>query len=732
MINRFGLVLLLSAVFLTSCAERKTAKAKPPAPAPTTTAQAEPPEAPSTTAGTNFQLTPKGQVPVTGPAEAPLPRPAANQKPDRAAAYYHFSMAHIYEELVSMYGRGEYAQKAIDEYRAAIAADPSSEYLDTGLAELYAKTGRIRDAVLEAQDLLKRDPKNVDAHKLLGRIYLRSLGDMQSGTQSQQVLKLAIDQYEQIVQLEPNEIDNHLLLGRLYRLNNDMGKAESEFKTAAKIDPDSEEAVSSLAYLYTEEGDMNKAIATLNSVPETDRSAKVYAALGYTYEQQKDYKKAIDAYQHAVDLDHDNLDSVRGLAQNLMNDGQMDAALAQYKTITDADPQDAQAYLRIAEIYRHMGKFDAALESLKKAESLVQDSLEVPYNIALVYEAQGRYQEAAQKLQDLLQKTEKSNGNYSAGEATNRAIFLERLGNIYREMQNTPMAVDTFRKMIPLGDDNASRAYQEMVESYRDAKDWNQATAAAQEGVNKLPKDRTLKLVYASQLADQGQADAGLNQVKSLLKGTPDDREIYIALAQMYTRLRRWPEAEVNIEKAEKLSTKPDDIEYAAFVHGSIYERQKRYDEAESMFKRVLQNDPRNAVALNYLGYMLADRGTRLEEALGYIKKAVDLDPQNGAYLDSLGWVYFKMGNYDLAEVNLRKASERTNDGTIQDHLAELYHKTGRLKLAVVHWERALTAWNHDVSADVDPSDVARVQKDLETTRMRLAQQQTAPAHKDK
>ena len=83
----------------------------------------------------------------------------------------------MYEEQVAVYGRSELANKAIEEYRLAIDADPTSEYLTSALAELYAKTGRIRDAVLEAQDILKRDPNNLEAHKLLGRIYLRSLGD---------------------------------------------------------------------------------------------------------------------------------------------------------------------------------------------------------------------------------------------------------------------------------------------------------------------------------------------------------------------------------------------------------------------------------------------------------------------------------------------------------------------------------------------------------------------------
>jgi Flp pilus assembly protein TadD len=100
------------------------------------------------------------------------------QTVDKAAAYYHYTLAHLYEEQVTAYGRSELANKAIEEYRLAIDADPSSEFLTSGLAELYVKTGRIRDAVIQAQDILKRDPNNIEAHKLLGRIYLRSLGDM--------------------------------------------------------------------------------------------------------------------------------------------------------------------------------------------------------------------------------------------------------------------------------------------------------------------------------------------------------------------------------------------------------------------------------------------------------------------------------------------------------------------------------------------------------------------------
>jgi tetratricopeptide (TPR) repeat protein len=663
----------------------------------------------------------------TPAAGSPATSSSANKKaPDRAAAYYHFALAHMYEEQVTTYGRSELANKAIEEYRAAIDADPTSAYLTSGLAELYAKTGRIRDAVIEAQDIIKKDPTNLEARRLLGRIYLRSLGDMQSGNGSDSVLKLAIDQYEQIVKIQPDSMDDHLLLGRLYRLDNDLQKAENEFKTAVKLQPDSEEAVTMLAYLYNELGDTARATAVLSSVPQRGRSAKLYSALGYTYEQQKQYKNAIEAYRHAIELDRDNLDAIRGLADNLLNDGQTDAALEQYKIIADANPEDAQTYIRIADIYRKQGKFDLALDNLKKAESMVQDSIEIPYNIASIYQAEGRYDEAVPIMKDLLKKTEKPDGNYTGSAKSNRAVFLERLGTIYRDQGNYQAANETFRQMIALGgDENVERGYQQVIDTWREAKEWQKATDVAKEAVQKMPNNRNLKMVLDAQQADMGNADEALKDVRSMLKGNADDREVYITLAQMNTRLRRFPDAEQALDKAEQLSTKPDDKEYVWFLRGSTYEREKRYPEAEEQFKKVLASDPEHASALNYLGYMLADQNMQLEEALSYIKRAVDLDPANGAYLDSLGWAYFRLGKYDLAEENLLKASQKINtDPTVLDHLGDLYQKTGRLKLAAANWERALNEWNRTISAEVDTDSVASVQKKLDSAKVKLAKEE--------
>ena len=655
-------------------------------------------------------------------ANAPQSSP---RKMDKSAAYYHYALAHMYEEQVTVYGRSDLANKAIEEYRQAIDADPSSEFLTAGLAELYVKTGRIRDAVLEAQDIIKRDPKNLEAHKLLGRIYLRSLGDMPGGNGSDNVLKLAIEQYEEIIKLEPDNVDDHLLLGRLYRLGSEMQKAEAELKTAVKLDPGSEEAVTTLAMLYTDEGDTSHALQVLSSVPDTARSAKLYAALGAAYEQRKDYKSAIDAFRHAIVLDRDNLDAIRGLAENLMNDGQFDGALEQYKVIVDSNPEDAQSYVRMAEIYRRQSKYDLALESLKKADTLVPDSAEVAYNMAAVYQGQGRYDDAIKLLQDLLKKNDTSQAD-----RTNRAIFLERLGMIYREQENYTTAVETFRKLLPLGDENARSGYQEIIDTYREAKQWPQATAAAKEAVQKMPADRDLRMVLDAQLADTGEVDSAVADIHKMLKGGPEDREVYVRLAIIDTRAKRWSDAEKDLAKAEEISTKAEDKAYVWFLRGDMYQREKMFDQAEEEFKKVLSNttpsDPQSAATLNYLGYMNADRGVKLEESLNYIKQALTLEPNNGAYLDSLGWAYFKLGKYDLAEENLNKASiHMGSDPTVQEHLGDLYQKTGRLKMAAVHWELAVQEWNKTVPAEVDGEAFAKVQQKLDAAKVRLAKEES-------
>ncbi len=648
---------------------------------------------------------------------------------DRAAAYYHYALAHSYEEMATNYNLSEYATRAVEEYKLALNADPTSQFLNSGLADLYFKTGKIKEAIVAAQDQIKKDPNNLDAHKLLGRIYLRSLGDGQAGGPSSQVLQLAIDEYSKIVALEPDSIEDRLLLGQLYSVNHESAKAEDQFKAAQKIDPSSEEVVLNMARLYSEEGDTQRAIDVLSAIPEDDQTPRTEFALGGAYDQIKEPKKAIAAYRRAVDLDPSNLDAQRSLAQALLNDNDLDDAVAAYKSLSTADPQDANAWLRIAEIQRRQSNYEESLASLKKARSLSQEPLqltEISFNESLADEALGKHDEATAILQKLVDQSEHSTGQYSDSEKNARAFFLDRLAVLYREQNKPLQAVDVYHKMLELGGEFVAEGYQGEVDSYREAKQYDKATEVAREAAAKLPKDRDVTLMLAGQLADTGKADEGIALAKSLFATPPaaTDRPVHIALANIYMRLKRWNEAGEQLDLAEPLATKQDDKVYVYFLRGALAEHQKHYDDAEEQFRKVLAIDPNNSMTLNYLGYMQADRGVKLDEALAMIQKAVKEEPQNYAYLDSLGWAYFKLGQYQLSEDNLRRATERNaSDPTVHDHLGDLYEKTGRLKLAVAQWEQSVSEYDKTIAADADPLDISKVHKKLENAWVRLAKE---------
>ncbi len=134
-------------------------------------------------------------------------------------------------------------------------------------------------------------------------------------------------------------------------------------------------------------------------------------------------------------------------------------------------------------------------------------------------------------------------------------------------------------------------------------------------------------------------------------------------------------------------------------------------------------------MTLNYLGYMLADRGNAPGRSTGLHSSRRGSGSAEWRLSRFAGLVYYKMGNYELAEENLRRASERMGDDpTIHDHLGELYLKTGRLKLAASNWERSLEEWNKTVPAEVDADSVAKVQRELDAARVKLAKQNSGTA----
>ncbi len=657
------------------------------------------------------------QAQLIDPKAAP-----AEKDSSRAEAYYNFTMGHIYEQQYEATSSSEYATKSIEAYKKAYALDPKSQVIGERLAEMYWKAQRIHDAVTEAQEILKRDPDNVQSRRLLGRIYLRSLGDVGATNAQSETVAKAIEQYREINRLDPSDTESALWLARLYRLKNEHDKAEQVLRGILKSDPENEPAVEQLTQLLMDEGKSTEAVTLLEAITAHSPSPVLLDLLGDAHSQAHDLEKAEKAYRKAVELDPSELSHQRGLGQTLLAEEKYSEALKVFEKLSDVMPDDSDVYLRIAQIYRELHQLDKAEQNLVKARQYAPGSLEVMYNEAMLYQAQGRYEDAIRVLSDAVTGIK----GQSPALSTRRrslAILYQQLGQLYRDTQNYPAAIYTFEELGHLGEEEDRRARMMIMDTYRAAKDLPKALQTGKEALAKYPADPAIRTSHALLLGENGQTDEAVKILRAQLHGDTGDRETYLNIAQVYERGRRYKEAEQAARTAEVLPGQPRENEMVWFLLGAIYERQKFFDKAEEQFKKVLAVNPKNAPVLNYYGYMLGDLGIRLDEAEALVQKALKEDPYNGAYLDSLGWIYFKENKLTASESTLRKAVERErHDATIHSHLGDLYAKMGRSELAAAEWEKSLGEWRRSLPADMEADKVAELEKKLSQSKHRVAQ----------
>ncbi|MCZ2076413.1 MAG: tetratricopeptide repeat protein [Bryobacteraceae bacterium] len=644
---------------------------------------------------------------------------------DKPRAYYNYAMGHLYAEQAAAFGnRGDYLDKAIEHFKQAIKADPNASFLSDELSDLYIQAGRLREGVMDAEEILRQNPQDINARRILGRIYTRMIGDPQQNKVDEGMAKKAIEQYQKIAEQAPKDADTWLMLGRLHKITQNSVEAEKAYAKILEFEPDNEDAMAGLAMVYADLGDSKRAVEMLQKVADKNPSLRTLMALAGSYEQMREYALAAETLKQALKLAPENGDIRRGLAQDLLLSDQYDEALKLYSDLAAEDPKDYQVQLRISQIYRQKRDFTKAHEASKQALKLQPENLEVQYNEVNLLDAEDRTKEAIEKLTAILAASAKR--FYNASEKGNRAALLERLGMMYRSIDQPAEAVEAFQELAQLDDELGPRASAHIIDTWRAAKDYTKARQEADAAIQRYPNDRVLGAVRASLLADLGNPEQAVSELKKLMDGKAD-REIYLSIAQVWEKAKNYTAMKEAVEQADKLSSTNEEKEAIHFTRGAMYERMKQYDASEAEFRKVLEMNPENSSALNYLGYMLADRNVRLQEAHDLIVKALDKEPNNGAYLDSMGWVYYRMGKLDKAEDFLLRALDKAGrDPTVREHLADVYFQQGKLKEAIAQWELSLREWRASAPSEQDPQEIAKIQKKLENARVRLARENSA------
>jgi tetratricopeptide (TPR) repeat protein len=269
------------------------------------------------------------------------------------------------------------------------------------------------------------------------------------------------------------------------------------------------------------------------------------------------------------------------------------------------------------------------------------------------------------------------------------------LANLYLQLQDHTNAVKQLQAIVRENPERYPRAWYALGRlAYEDGK----LSDAADDFENALHGDPTLESAYfelALVQADLHRTGEALHTVDRAHNFFANNFEGEFVTALVYSHTQNYAEAVRHFTAAEVigLASKSNRLDQRFyFPFGAACERNGQFDQAAQYLQKCIDLSPDFSEALNYLGYMWADRGQNLAKARDLIEKAVKLDPKNGAYLDSLGWVLFKQKQPAQALPWLLKAMQYSTkpDPTVLDHLGEVYMALGQPDKAREAWKKSL------------------------------------------
>ena len=466
-------------------------------------------------------------------------------------------------------------------------------------------------------------------------------------------------------------------------MNGQLDAALAEYKEAALKQPGDDWLVLEVTHRLLQHKRSEDAIEVLQgAVKLPGASGPVFARLGLVYARSGNIPAALQASQTAVAKAPLLLDGYQNLWVIHLQTGKPDEA---FKVLNSAEAQtgaEGEFYVGLAELYLGLGlqapslRTNAtvrALEVLRRAESLVPINGALRLRLADGFGVLGESQKASELYLEALETL--------PDVPMVRDHVHAKLAEIYLRSSDRAKALEHLEQVV--GDNPTQpQAYYLMGAI---ALEDNQAEKAVRHFEKCLLLNPALEPAYY----DLASALISLNRAQSALETLEKARQIFahsfyleLLTAVAHSQLKNYAKAVQHFNAAEVIAaaTDPKRLNHIFFFQaGATLERAGDFDSAERNFLKSLDLAPNFADALNYLGYMWADRGMHLERAREMLERAVSAEPKNGAFLDSLGWVHFRLRNYEKALEYLEKALECTEepDPTLLDHLGDIYDALG-------------------------------------------------------
>ena len=490
----------------------------------------------------------------------------------------------------------------------------------------------------------------------------------------------------QVIKEKPQEPAPYYDLAQLSRKQKKLDQAEQLIKKAIELD--GENAWYQVAYGEILEGQ--------NKVKE---AAAVFSALAQKQKYNKDYlfnaarlsEKAGD-YKGAIALLDQLIQRIGNEEVILMQKQQLhlrmndlEGAVKVAKQLIDQNPREGRYYANLADLYESNNQGDKAIEIYQKALKDFPNDPSIQYGLAEYYRKKkdmAKYDEYIRKailnrefddetqttilfsyLQELNADSVRKKESLGiteqlAAQHPENPQILTLFGEVLLENDSTARAVEQFKKALAI-DPARFNVWQRLMFTYTDRKDADSLIKYSEKAMRYFPNQAMVHYLNGIGHFNKKSYPAAIKSINRAIDLQPEDNAAL--LSDMYSSL------------------------------GDIYNTTKDHKLSDSSYEKSLRLNPKNPTVLNNYAYYLSERGIRLDDAEKMSKESLELRPGEATFLDTYGWILYKQGKYEGAKKYIEDALKANPeaDGTLWEHLGDIYFKLGDANKAVENWKKA-------------------------------------------
>lgn len=510
------------------------------------------------------------------------------------------------------------------------------------------------------------------------------------------------------------EAQAHFAAGIVHEINSQSEAASESFFRAAKANPQDSELLTTVSVRLIEEKQWDRARQVIEwSTRLPDADEMTFVRLGFVQSQLGDRDASNKSYREAIRRDPRRLPLHQNLYLNHISADDPAAAITVLNEAAAEPETDAEFLANLAELYANLARQfpdhrlaarGKALEILNRAATNSPLPSPLRLKIGDGFNLLGDRNSAATMYLAVLDQ--------AAPTSPLQEILRSKLVDIFIRTGDQKRAAAQINELLKTNPDNASGHYLLGSIAF-DNKQWDEAISRFRRTLELNPAIEQAHFDLASAYLSSGDGHNAITSLRATRLRFNASFSLEFLTALAWCEVNQHSNSLGHFAAAERIAMAGETNRLNAgfyFQYGAANERAGNHETAATQFEHCLKLSPDNADAMNYLGYMWADRGENLQRARELIEAALKAEPDNDAFLDSMGWVLFKLGDIPGAIGYLQKAVAHSAkpDPTLFDHLGDAY-------AAAKEFDKAREAWAKSV--EIEPNE--NVQKKLDALRQK-------------